>query len=580
MRGDVAQPARRSHTQLSLRALVALALAVAACSGGGTQTPAADADAGVDADASPDVSAGPCSTGLVCDGDLVRACVDGGLGDVVQACPLGDTCSLGRCTSSACAMAEAKHTGFGGCLFYSFQPENVTSDSSAATSFLVTNPSSATATVSLEVPAVGGDGTASWAAQMGPTPVDPGQSARFTLTNHAVISGGSFLGAAIRISSDVPVAAVEVVGDDSDQTATTSSAGTTLLPAQTLGSHYRAMTYPQADTPAVAAIDGSRGGAARVAIVSTQDGTDVSISLPADISSILETPQPLPTELMVGSTLYASLNDGDVFQVYTTDDGADLSGTEISASAPIAVFSGNITTSYGIVSGMDDVSSPDMAHEQMPPVGAWSTHWVAAELPAQVNVCTSLFGAPGSSIWRVLASEDGTNVMLDAPQGVTVSPPSTQMLNKGQVAQLISSGGSFQIQANKPVLVTQGLDCEPSLSLAVSLDHLLDDYAFAVLPNFDQLVSVVRPAEQPEDTIMLDGTAISSSLFGPAGNGYEVAQVPIPPCGASMQVCTHRLSGGHFGMTLRGMDVLSSYALTAPTFAGCVDVSDPTCIVP
>ena len=40
--------------------------------------------------------------------------------------------------------------------------------------------------------------------------------------------------------------------------------------------------------------------------------------------------------------------------------------------------------------------------------------------------------------------------------------------------------------------MTQGIDCEPSLSLAISADKSLDDLTFAVLPFFDQVAAVAR----------------------------------------------------------------------------------------
>ena len=59
------------------------------------------------------------------------------------------------------------------------------------------------------------------------------------------------------------------------------------------------------------------------------------------------------------------LGDGDVLQIYSAGDGSDLSGSEILADLPVAVFSGNMTTTYG--RSAPGVNSPDMAHEQMPP---------------------------------------------------------------------------------------------------------------------------------------------------------------------------------------------------------------------
>ena len=56
----------------------------------------------------------------------------------------------------------------------------------------------------------------------------------------------------------------------------------------------------------------------------------------------------------------------------------------------------------------------------------------------------------------------------------------------------------FVVEAtNWPVLMTQGIDCEPSLSLAISADQLLEDVTFSVLPGFDQMVAIVREQDEP-----------------------------------------------------------------------------------
>jgi hypothetical protein len=338
-----------------------------------------------------------------------------------------------------------------------------------------------------------------------------------------------------------------------------------VLPAQTIGAHYRVMTYPQNGTPAVDGTPGSLGGAGRIAIVGTQPDTHVTVTLSATAAGYATNPAAPFDQLPLG--------DGDVLQIYSADEGSDLSGTEIAADSPVAVFSGNMTTTYGRSAA--GVNSPDMVHEQMPPVGAWSRRWVAAALPPQQGTCDTLLGTPGASLWRILAADlNGTTVTFDAPAGVIGLPTDKTTLAAGEVMELVVSGGSFAVLASKGVLVTQGIDCEPSLALAVALDHQLDDLTFAVLPNFDQLMAVVRPQGM---AVMLDGAPIDDAAFAPAGGGFEVAQVPVPLCPVSKPVCTHQLTG-KFGMTLRGMDVLSSYALTAPTFGGCADLSDPTCI--
>ena len=118
--------------------------------------------------------------------------------------------------------------------------------------------------------------------------------------------------------------------------------------------------------------------------------------------------------------------------------------------------------------------------------------------------------------------------------------------------------------------MTQGIDCEPSLSLAISADKSPgDDLTFAVLPSFDQVVGRRSQGERTRRDARRRVRRYPDSMFTPAGGGFEVARVPLPHCPPSLQVCTHRLHGLH-GMTMRGMDIAPSYALTAPAWGICL----------
>jgi hypothetical protein len=144
--------------------------------------------------------------------------------------------------------------------------------------------------------------------------------------------------------------------------------------------------------------------------------------------------------------------------------------------------------------------------------------------------------------------------------------PEDQRMRAGQVIEFVADT-DFVVKGNRPLLLTQGIDCEASLSLAISVDKLLEDLTFAVLPHFDQMIAVVRKGDQP---VTLDGGRLDDTLFFPAGDEYQVARVPLDKCPASKLLCPHRLQGA-FGMTLRGMDIVASYALTAPAWAACID---------
>ncbi len=534
---DVAQPEGASPRMWAARLLGAVVLSAStvalACSASG----AVVADAGMDA----------AETGPTCE----------------SACDGGEVCSLNRCTSRECATVEGEHTSVRGCLFYTAQVENVESDAERAESLLVTNPSDDTAKVVLQLAQRAPDGHTDWFTLSGAN-VARASSSRFTVSGVAVKDAGLFQAAGVRLRSDRPVTVVSVASDDRVQGEVSSSGGTVVWPVQSLGGRYRVMTYPQLGTPAVTAVEGGRGGAGRITVVATGD---TKLTVMASMSALVLATGGQPS--VAGDPI--PMRDGDVLQILSDGDGTDLSGTEIVADAPVAVFSGNLTTSYGRMA--PGINSPDMAYEQMPPLEAWSKRYVAAALPPQADTCDSVLGGAGASLWRIVAAQPDTVVNFSAPAGLQ-GVPGTIKMDVGDAREFVVSGGSFSLSATKPVLVTQGIDCEPSLSLAISADEFLDDLWFATLPNFDQVAAVARISGQ---SVALDDVVLDPSLFRSAGGELEVALIPIPPCPNAALVCTHRLRG-KFGMTLRGMDVYGSWALTVPAWQRCTTNPDnPTC---
>jgi hypothetical protein len=506
----------------------------------------------------------PCSQPICGDKSTVQACVDGGAAGTFEECADANTCSAGRCMSAECVVAAANHHSLAGCFFYTARPLNVASDAGKWMSFLITNPGTAEATVSLQHIDAGANWTPSES-----TAVQPGRSARLTISGSQISNVGVSPGAGLRLISDLPVTVAQIESDDSGEDALSTS-GTMLLPVHVLGPHYRVIAYPQRTTPQIDALAGGEGGAARLLVVGTRPDTPVRFIAGPDGARVMG---PDTIVMAGGETMTMMLGDGDVFQASSAGDADDLSGSEIFADLPVAVFSGNVSTAYG-VGAPKGINSPDMVHEQIPPVGSWSLEYVAAALPPQADTCDTLLGVAGASVWRMLATVDGTTVTFAAPPGVSGLPEKNPItLAAGEVVELIVSGGDFSVKSSEPLLLAQGIDCEPTLALAVSADQWLSDLSFAVLPNFDQLIAVARAAGAP---VMLDGVPISDTRFVSAGGTYEVARVSLTACPPRELVCTHRLTG-EFGMTLRGMDVFSSYALTAPMWRRCLDRLDPNC---
>jgi hypothetical protein len=331
-----------------------------------------------------------------------------------------------------------------------------------------------------------------------------------------------------------------------------------LVPMHGLGQYYMAMTYEQKLTDAILQLPGSRGGAAEVVMVATQRNTKISISPPG-----------VPLGLSAQEEILRE--DGDVFQLATDGENNDLSGIQITADKPIAVFSGNVVTTYGKTA--DGINTPDMAMEQMLPVSEWSRTYVAARLPAQTSACDTLFADDTTlgpvSYWRIVAADDKAMVRFTWTGQLDGLPSGWLSVTRGLPQRLVVSGeGDFVVHSTVPIMLTQGMDCEATLSSAVPVDQLLGDQVFALAPNFEHALAIVRKDDRNAPSVLFDGEDISG-LFVAAADGFSVARKVIPPCYQDVRQCIHRLTGAQ-GLTLRGMDVTSSYATTPATWVKCL----------
>jgi hypothetical protein len=563
----VAQPrghARQSFTSSGAATIVALLGLLAGC---GDHGAGPDVDAG-DAGQEPDGDTRACAGPTICDGTAVRTCGPRGPGEIIEECGPDRTCSLGRCSTISCAQAERDVTSLAGCTFYTFHLANVASDDMLPTSVLVTNPGQVSATVTLER-REGPD----WVATTS-VPVPPMRSARLRLPTPPRPAADTTPppDTAFRVTSDFPLLAAHVQSDDSAPGGSTSTGGTMLLPAHVLGLRYRAMTFVQTVTPRLVGTQGSRGGAGHIAIVGTRAHTSVTVTAGGKGGFAPEGGAPAVTPPKGSFALM--LDDGDVQQLFGANDGDDLTGTQILADKPIAVFSGNVSTTYGL--DAVGISSPDLAHEQLLPVASWGQSYIAAALTPQAGVCDPLLDPPGSSLWRILADRDDTMVTFSQPMRPGEPRPPPRLLNAGESFQ-VSVQGNFTVTStpqSHPVMVMQGMDCEPSLSSAVPAGPWLTNYRFAVLPNFDTMLVIVRRKGTP---IYYDEARLEESLFERVTPDLEAAQVPVEACSPSDDVCTHHLEG-QFGLTMRGMDVQCSYAMTAPTWVPCTEPGVPGCL--
>jgi len=472
-------------------------------------------------------------------------------GALLMTCDGEQVCSLGRCVSQACADGELA-ASITGCLFYFTILDNVTSDDGKPTLIVVTNPSPSPATVTLQQRSAPGTWTDSDSII-----VTGGSAGSFSVVKTPIEASGSDARpddppAARRVVSDTPVTVMMVESDDADSRATSSS-GTMVLPAHSLGMKYMTMSYQQVETAKIDATPGSRGGAAELAVIATQDHTTVWVYAPSLPTMAMPTPVTLEHE-------------GDVYQLFSSSNLNTQAGTLIASDQRVAVFSGNVTTTYG--QNIDGLNSPDMAMEQMVPTGSWSESYVAAVLQPQVDTCDSIFPAGVGSYWQVIAADDADVTFTQASGKSMPGFPGITHQSRGALYQYwVPGGDDFMVTGTVPILVTQGMDCEPTLSAAISTEAPMDVQLFTLAPNFDHLLAIVRKTDGVTP-VMLDGHDISPQ-FSPVINNIEVAHVAVPPCYGTVDHCVHTLTGA-WGMSLRGMDTSSSYATTFPSWVDCV----------
>ena len=164
--------------------------------------------------------------------------------------------------------------------------------------------------------------------------------------------------------------------------------------------------------------------------------------------------------LQSGELINTTLNDLEVFQVHLN---TDLTGTVVTSSKPIAVFS----VAY-VFSGH--------SVEQIPPVSVWRKEFIT--IPAPNNF--------GGDHFLIIASKDNTDVNVDWQRKGT--------LNKGDKYKIyVPSTKTSLITTSNPSLVVQNTGSSftsPSMSIVPPTQCAWNDYIVYV-PGVDAYVNVI-----------------------------------------------------------------------------------------
>ena len=213
-------------------------------------------------------------------------------------------------------------------------------------------------------------------------------------------------GKAFRISTDLPVAAYQMLPYGGGSVAATSA--TLMLPVGTWDDNYVAINaYTKSQIVAAAN--------PLVAIVANEDGTEVTIDPKVAIvggNGVAAAPAGVPTTY--------SLNRGETIQIAQPQE---LTGSPMLANKPIGVFGGATCLNVPI-----NGTACDGAHQQIPPVKALGYDYTAVRYRNRTN-------QEESPPWRIVGAVNGTNLTwVNKPAGA----PDTIAL--GGVYEFTSAG--------------------------------------------------------------------------------------------------------------------------------------------
>jgi hypothetical protein len=344
-----------------------------------------------------------------------------------------------------------------------------------------------------------------------------------------------------------------------------------LLPTNALGKLYRVIGWPAGHPVNVGfpIIDRSY-----VTVVGTKPDTQVKVKPSWRIKG---NPPIDPTP--AGGEITVTLGPFDVLNL-ETDDGtfqddpktiADLSGTVVQASQPVAVFSG--VESTGAPDGVLDVPTPpgwmsgdtcclDHLEDQMFPIESVGTHYVIARSPVR---STDGFREP--DIIRFVGVAETATVTTNLP-----SPYDSFTIQPGEVKTTWTQN-NFVASADKPVMIGQILVSnqycsgayigDPSLTVFPPVEQFRTEYVLLSPGGWDQSWIVIT--EEVGANITIDGAAPTGCIVEPAG---MVENVNYESKRCSVGQGAHKLSGDKpFGIVAYGYGSAGSYAL-----AGGADV--------
>jgi len=306
-----------------------------------------------------------------------------------------------------------------------------------------------------------------------------------------------------------------------------------VLPTDLLSYRYMVMAYENGFT-----INGKKYDTpSQFAIVATEDGTDISI-----------TPSALINARGDRATFPIKLDAGEVFLGQANlDTNSDVTGTDIRASKPVAVFAG--CKRGGIPRELGNYR--DLMVEQILPIDLWDTVAIVAPFYPIDSASTSV------ALARIISEADSTEWTLDGVpqphlrrgQPVDIRVDSAHFIAASDrilVAQFEHSGGPAD--GTEPYMLG-----DPFMTFMPPPRGFDTDYVFQSIDRQEfsaHFITVVAPLGT---RLVLDGEPIADTLTTVPTTRYGYARIEVSAGG-------HRIVGDSaFGLIVYGFGRATSY---------------------
>jgi len=478
------------------------------------------------------VAAGVCLTcepgrATCIEGDAWRCRGDRSAFDRLEQCdPRTTRCERGQCVSR-CSLQDRETTDYG-CRFWAVDLDAAREGTteagpggSAGLSLLVTSVAEARP-ASVRVHA--SDGLAE--VEVARASVAAGGVERIDLPARPVTAPARAF-VAYRIDSDLPVVVHQL--RSADARGTRASDASLLLPQASLGTDYVAVT---ADA---ATVDGAEWPAFVVVVATGEGQTEVTLDLTGDVA--------VPDGATAsGRSVTSLLSAYQVLAVPSsmpdpTQPGAgNLSGTRVRASAPVAVFSGNVAAR--IPEGGDgERCCAGHLEEQLPPLHAWGRRTVGAWAPRRNP------SEPEPDVWRIVAGPEPASLTW-APETPDGAP--TRLEPFSSVA--FEHTGHFVVDSDSPILVTHLVassgrvgearvhgSCDPGEAPGTGVCTLSTGFLAACAADGAERRCV--PVGEPAMTVVPPVEQLRSDYVVPTPGGYALDYlVVVAPVAAGVRL--------------------------------------------